>query len=102
MKVAGAETLLILQKLEELQALTAPEFVDVDRSELVTGNAAREAWRKGELRLFRVGKKLLAKTAELHRWIETKEERPTLAAVPPVELDDVDEALGAGGVRRTG
>jgi len=99
--VTSRETALILEAIEELKARAAPEFIDVDKSEIISGNAAREAWRKRELRLFRIGKRLLAKTAELHEWIETKEERPKLSAVPERELDDVDAALAEGGVRRS-
>lgn len=93
---------LILKALEEREArAVAPTFVDVDKSEIITGNCAREAHRKGELRLFRVGKKLLAKTAELDAFIERHEERAPLRAAPA--LDVIDAALSAGGVlRKTG
>lgn len=95
---------LILKALEEREArAAAPTFVDVDKSEIITGNAAREAHRRGELRLFRIGKKLLAKTAELDSYIEKHEVKPTLVAVDAPDLDDIDNALGAGGVlKKTG
>lgn len=92
----------ILKALEEREArAAAPKFFDVDRCELVSGNAARQAWRRGELRLYRVGKRLLVDADALHEWIRQHEERPPVSTSAPV-LDDVDAALASGGCVRAG
>lgn len=91
---------LILKALEEHETrAVAPKFIDVDKSELVSGNAARQAWRRGELRLFRIGKRLLVDAEELHGWIRQHEEHPPKSGTTTEpELDEVDQALAGGGV----
>jgi hypothetical protein len=93
---------LIVAAFEHRETRTgAPKFYDVDRCDLISGNAARTAWRRRELTLYRIGKRLLVDADDLHTWIKAHAAPPPMLTTPET-ADDVDAALAAGGVRRAG
>lgn len=86
----------------ELQAGGAPAPANdlgyVDPADVGVGSAARRAIRAGQLRGFRVGRKILVRREDLQRWIEAHPAGPP-PADPPV-VDDVDQVIAANNGRR--
>lgn len=90
----------VLSKLMDatLPSPTAPAFYDVTACP-IGEHAARQAIKRGDLQGYRVGQKTLVQAEDLHEFIR---KHPIEPAARPRKLDDVDEALAAGGMARRG
>lgn len=85
---------------EKLRARQAnDEFVDQRSVPGLTRRAYLEAARAGAFKSSKVGRRVIAKRAEVIAWIESKARGPVGAPAPAVAVDELDEEREALGLK---